>query len=62
MEQEKKPGIAEAIAVVIFFCDLMLSDTDKEPHNVMAIIYDYHEKLICALQYDPVLIRPTKKC
>ena len=62
MEQEKRPGIAEAIDVVEFFYDLMLTDMDKEPNNMMAIMHDYHQKLIRTLQYDPVLIRALKEC
>ena len=62
MSQEKKPGIAEAITVVEFYYELMLSETDKEPDNVMAIMHDNHQKLISALQYDPVPIRPLKQC
>ena len=62
MEQTKKPGIAEAIAVVEKIYDLMVSDMDKEPHNMMAIMHDWHQELIRNLQYDPVLIRPPKEC
>ena len=61
MEQTKKPGIAEAIGVVELFYDLMLSNMDKEPHNMMAIMHDYHQELIRTLQYDPI-IRPPKEC
>ena len=61
MEQGKKPGIAEAIEVVEYFHDLMLSDENMEPKNVMAILHQYHQCLIRTLKYDPVPIRPLKK-